>query len=98
MMDKARMQIRDRLTQLTPIFMKNKYMLGEEFSMLDVAIAPLLWRLDHYGDRDAQDRRAADEVRRAHLLSAGLHRGADAVREGDASVMPGEAVQYTGSA
>ncbi|MFT4100564.1 MAG: glutathione S-transferase N-terminal domain-containing protein [Burkholderiaceae bacterium] len=49
MMDKARLQIRDRLTQLTPIFMKNKYMLGDEFSMLDVAIAPLLWRLDHYG-------------------------------------------------
>lgn len=24
-------------------------MLGEEFSMLDVAMAPLLWRLDHYG-------------------------------------------------
>jgi len=23
--------------------------LGEEFSMLDVAIAPLLWRLDHFG-------------------------------------------------
>jgi stringent starvation protein A len=49
MMEKARLQIRDRLTQLTPIFMKNKYMLGEDFSMLDVAIAPLLWRLDHYG-------------------------------------------------
>jgi stringent starvation protein A len=48
-MDRARQQIRDRLTQLTPIFMKNKFMLGEEFSMLDVAIAPLLWRLDHYG-------------------------------------------------
>ena len=48
-MDKARAQIRDRLTQLTPIFIKNKYMLGEDFSMLDVAIAPLLWRLDHYG-------------------------------------------------
>lgn len=45
----ARNQIRDRLTQLTPIFVKNKFMLGEEFSMLDVAIAPLLWRLDHYG-------------------------------------------------
>jgi RNA polymerase-associated protein len=29
--------------------LKQKYMLGEEFSMLDVAIAPLLWRLDHYG-------------------------------------------------
>ena len=48
-LDKARAEIRDRLTQLTPIFVKNKYMLGEEFSMMDVAIAPLLWRLDHYG-------------------------------------------------
>jgi stringent starvation protein A len=46
--EKARAAIRDRLTQLAPIFLKNKYMLGEEFSMLDVAIAPLLWRLDHY--------------------------------------------------
>ena len=49
LMEKARQQVRDRLTQLTPIFIKNKYMLGDEFSMLDVAIAPLLWRLDHYG-------------------------------------------------
>jgi RNA polymerase-associated protein len=48
LMERARQQIRDRLTQLTPIFVKNKFMLGEEFSMLDVAIAPLLWRLDHY--------------------------------------------------
>ena len=47
MMDRARMQIRDRLTQLTPIFVKNKFMLGDEFSMLDGAMAPLLWRLDH---------------------------------------------------
>ena len=48
LMERARLQIRDRLTQLTPIFIKNKFMLGEDFSMLDVAIAPLLWRLDHY--------------------------------------------------
>ena len=47
--EKARSAVRDRLTQLAPIFAKNKYMLGEDFSMLDVAIAPLLWRLDHYG-------------------------------------------------
>ena len=45
----ARAEIRDRLTTLAPLFLKNKYMLGDEFSMLDVAIAPLLWRLDHYG-------------------------------------------------
>ena len=48
-LEKARAQIRDRLTQLAPIFLKNKYMLGDAFSMLDVAIAPLLWRLDYYG-------------------------------------------------
>ena len=47
--EKARQHIRDRLTQLAPVFLKNKYMLGEGFSMLDVAIAPLLWRLDYYG-------------------------------------------------
>jgi RNA polymerase-associated protein len=48
-MEKARSHIRDRLTQLAPVFLKNKYMLGDSFSMLDVAIAPLLWRLDFYG-------------------------------------------------
>jgi RNA polymerase-associated protein len=47
--DKGKLLIRDRLTQLAPILLKSKYMLGDEFSMLDVAIAPLLWRLDHYG-------------------------------------------------
>ena len=47
--DKARAEIRDRLTTLAPLFLKNKYMLGDEFSILDVAVAPLLWRLDHYG-------------------------------------------------
>lgn len=47
--EKSRTVVRDNLTQLTPLFTKQKFMLGEEFSMLDVAIAPLLWRLDHYG-------------------------------------------------
>jgi RNA polymerase-associated protein len=47
--DKSRAHVRDRLTELASIFAKQKHLLGEEFSMLDVAIAPLLWRLDHYG-------------------------------------------------
>ena len=46
--DKARAAIRDGLTQIAPVFTKSKFMLGEEFSMLDVAIVPLLWRLDFY--------------------------------------------------
>jgi stringent starvation protein A len=48
-MDKAKSSIREQLTQLAPVFLKSKFMLGEEFSMLDVALAPLLWRLEHYG-------------------------------------------------
>lgn len=47
--DKARATIRDNLTQIVPIFSRQEYILGDEFSMLDVAIAPLLWRLGHYG-------------------------------------------------
>ena len=47
--EKARLYIRENLIQIAPIFVKQKFMLGEEFTMLDVAIAPLLWRLDHYG-------------------------------------------------
>jgi RNA polymerase-associated protein len=47
--EKAKQQITDRLTQLSPVFLKNKFMMGDQFSMLDVVIAPLLWRLNHYG-------------------------------------------------
>jgi RNA polymerase-associated protein len=46
--EKARAIVRDNLTQIAPIFNKQEYMLGDEFSMLDVAIAPMLWRLGHY--------------------------------------------------
>ena len=46
--EKSRSHVRDQLTQLVPVFEKQKFMLGDEFSMLDVAIAPLLWRLEHY--------------------------------------------------
>ncbi len=47
--DKARATIRDNLTQLVPIFSKQNYLLGDDYSMLDVAVTPLLWRLGHYG-------------------------------------------------
>lgn len=47
--DKARAVIRDNLTQLAQILSHQKFLLGNDFSMLDVAIAPLLWRLEHYG-------------------------------------------------
>lgn len=53
--EKARAIIRDNLTQLSQILSKQKFLLGSEFSMLDVAIAPLLWRLEHYGIQMGKD-------------------------------------------
>lgn len=46
--DKAREHIRDRLVAVAAQFSKQKFMLGNEFAMADVAMAPLLWRLDYY--------------------------------------------------
>ena len=46
--ESARKKVTDILMQISPILGKQAYILHEEYSMLDVAIAPLLWRLDHY--------------------------------------------------
>ncbi|MBU1777784.1 MAG: glutathione S-transferase C-terminal domain-containing protein, partial [Gammaproteobacteria bacterium] len=64
--EKARAAVRDNLTQIAPVFTKQKFMLGDEFSMLDVAIAPLLWRLDHYGIQ--LDKEAAPLMKYAERL------------------------------
>jgi RNA polymerase-associated protein len=53
--DKARAIIRENLTLLSQILIKQKFLMGDEFSMLDVAIAPLLWRLEHYGIQLGKD-------------------------------------------
>lgn len=44
----ARKSISAQLQQFSGHLAKNKYFLGEDFSMLDICIAPLLWRLDYY--------------------------------------------------
>ena len=53
--DKARAIVRDNLTQLSQILATQKFLLGDDYSMLDVAIAPMLWRLDHYGIQMGKD-------------------------------------------
>lgn len=47
--NKAIKTITEGLLQLVPILNKQPYLLYDDYSMLDVAMAPLLWRLDHYG-------------------------------------------------
>jgi len=66
LVEKARAAVRENLTQISPVFTKQKFMLGDEFSMLDVAIAPLLWRLDHYGIQ--LDKEAAPLMKYAERL------------------------------
>ena len=46
---RARTVIRDGLSVISPIFKDQQFILGEECSLVDCALAPLLWRLDLYG-------------------------------------------------
>jgi RNA polymerase-associated protein len=41
----AKEQIRSTLAGLSSIFSQQRYLFGDELSVLDCAIAPLLWRL-----------------------------------------------------
>lgn len=45
----SKVVLQDRLTQLAPLFTKNLFILGKDISILDIMLAPLLWRLEHYG-------------------------------------------------
>lgn len=45
----ARKSLRDNLVALAPIFSQYPYFMSEEFSLVDLCMAPLLWRLPHYG-------------------------------------------------
>ena len=45
----ARKSLRDNLMALAPIFAQNPYFMSQEFSLTDMCMGPLLWRLPHYG-------------------------------------------------
>jgi len=42
---KARKTIQEDLTVLAPMFEQSEFFMGDEFSLLDCSLAPLLWRL-----------------------------------------------------
>lgn len=47
--ERARKLIGELLTQLSGLISKNtQYLVDKEFTMIDIALAPLLWRLSHY--------------------------------------------------
>lgn len=47
--EEARAHLLESLTSLDPIFSDKPYFLSDEFSLLDCALAPLLWRLPQLG-------------------------------------------------
>ncbi|APZ43553.1 glutathione S-transferase N-terminal domain-containing protein [Acidihalobacter ferrooxydans] len=47
---KLRKRLRESLLTSTPLFMEARpYLFGEEFSLVDCSVIPVLWRLEHYG-------------------------------------------------
>ncbi len=47
--EKAKDELSEKLLHFCVPLKRQAYLFGDEFSLLDVAMAPLLWRLDHYG-------------------------------------------------
>lgn len=51
----ARRALRDSLMQLGPACHRHRYIQSDEFGLLDCVLAPVMWRLDHYGIRLGAD-------------------------------------------
>ena len=45
----ARKSVRDHLTAIAPAFAQKAYFMSDEYTLIDCLLAPLLWRIDHYG-------------------------------------------------
>ncbi len=50
--EKARKALLNNLQELKPIFEYHKYCMSDSFTVVDVSIAPILWRLNHLGISD----------------------------------------------
>jgi RNA polymerase-associated protein len=46
---KARKELQESLTVIAPIFEQKPFFMGDEFSLMDCAVVPILWRLPKYG-------------------------------------------------
>ncbi len=46
---KAKKDLTDSIVSIAEIFSTTPYFLSEDFTMVDASVAPILWRLPHYG-------------------------------------------------
>lgn len=74
--DEAAKDLKNYLTKLAPVFNNSTYFLNEEFSLIDCAIAPILWRLSSWGIELKEDARAikkyADRIFKRDSFQASL--------------------------
>ena len=47
--NEAKKHLRDNLTAIAPAFAQKPYFMSDEYTLIDCLLAPLLWRIDHYG-------------------------------------------------
>ena len=47
--DKARKDLLERLTALLPLFSQGEYIMGDDLTLVDCTVMPVLWRLAYYG-------------------------------------------------
>jgi RNA polymerase-associated protein len=45
----ARRDLKDHLTAIAPAFAQKPYFMSDDYTLVDCCLAPLLWRIDHYG-------------------------------------------------
>lgn len=45
----AAKELRESISSLSPIFKQSEFLLSDAFSLLDCAVLPVLWRLQHFG-------------------------------------------------
>ena len=63
--DAARKELREGLVSLAPVFGEMKHFLNEDFTLVDCALAPLLWRLPSLGvELPRQAKTITDYMRR----------------------------------
>jgi RNA polymerase-associated protein len=68
---KTKKQLRESLLAATPIFSDRPFFMSEEFSLIDCALAPLLWRLPSVGiDLSAMHSAIANYAQRVFSRSA----------------------------
>ena len=48
-MTKARKELRESLVGVAPVFAEMPFFMSDEFSLVDCSLAPILWRLSHFG-------------------------------------------------